>query len=111
MNRPGRRFGELKRIRKIHCGKTAEQGKVFVHDGTCYCLDCIHGGEANCSNKEWMDEWKEIKLPRETSAATTHQSSAEMDATLGDTAVRIADLVTKDSVVATAAADDSVYEY
>jgi len=34
-----------------------------------------------------------------------------MDATLGDTAVRIADLVTKDSVVATAAADDSVYEY
>jgi len=34
-----------------------------------------------------------------------------MDATLGDTAVRIADLATKDSVVAIAAADDAAYEY
>jgi len=111
-NRPGRRFGELKGIPKIHCVKTtAEQGKVFVRDRTCYCLDCIHGDEANCSNKEWLDEWKEIKLPRETSVATTRQSSAEMDATLGDTAVRIADLATKDSMVAIAAADDAAYEY
>ena len=111
-NRPGHRFDELKGIRKIHCVKTtAEQGKVLVRDRTCYRLDCIHGDETNCSNKEWLDAWKEVKLPRETSAATTRQSSAETDAALGDTAVRIADLATEDSVVAIAAADDAAYEY
>lgn len=55
---------------------------------------------------------KEVKLPRETAAPTARQSSEEMDAILGHTAVRIVDLATKDSVVAIADDDDDdAYKY
>lgn len=110
-NRPGSKFGELKGIHKIHCVKTTAERKIFVCERTCFCLDCIHGEEANCCNKEWLHQWKEVKLTRESYAATTRQSAAESDAMLGDTAVRIADLASKDSVVVIAAAEDAAYEY
>ena len=110
--RPGRTFKELKGIRKLHCVKTtAEQGKVFVRSRTCYCIDCINGEEGKCTNKEWVDEWREVQLERESSAATTRQTVETTEAGLLDTAVRIADLATKGSVVAIAAADDPDYEY
>ena len=110
--RPDRSFKTLKGIRKLHCVKTtAEQGRVFVRNRTCYCIDCISGDEGNCSNKEWMDDWKEVRLERESSIATTRQAAEETEATLGDTAVRIADLAAKGSVVAIAAADDPDFEY
>ena len=110
--RPERTFKELKGIRKLHCVKTTpEQGRIFVRNRSCYCLDCISGEEENCSNKEWLDDWQEVKLERESSVATTRQAVRETEATLLDTVVRVADLATKDSVVAIAAADDPVYDY
>ena len=33
-----------------------------MRERTCYCIDCICGEEDQCSNKEWMDEWKDVKL-------------------------------------------------
>lgn len=110
--RQDRTFKALQGIRKLHCVKTtAEQGRVFVRDRTCYCIDCIIGDEKNCSNKEWVDDWREVRLERESSVATTRQAIEETEATLGDTAVRIADLAAKGSVVAIAAADDPDFEY
>ena len=53
-----------------------------------------------------MDIWKEVRLERESPIATTRQAAEETKATPGDTAVRIADLAAKGSLVATAAADD-----
>lgn len=75
---------------------------------SCYC---ISGEEENCSNKEWLDAWKDVKLERESSVATTTQAVEEMEAIPLDTAVRVADLAAKDSVVAIAAADNPDYDY
>ena len=99
--RPDRTFKTLKGIQKLHCIKTtAEQGRVFVQDWTCYCIDCNSGDEGNCNNEEWLDDCKEVRLERESSVATTRQAAEETEATLGGTAVRIADLAAKGSIVA-----------
>ena len=58
-----------------------------------------------------MDDWREVRLEMKSSVATTRQTIEETEATLGDAAVRIADLAAKGSVVATAAADDPDFEY
>jgi hypothetical protein len=52
-----------------------------------------------------------VTLERESSVSTTRQAVEETETILGDTAVRIADLATKGSIVAIAAADDPDYEY
>lgn len=59
---------------------------MFVQSRTFYCIDCIGGDEGKCSNKEWMDDWKEVILERESSVATTRQAVQDTEATLGDTA-------------------------
>ena len=51
-----------------------------------------------------MDDWQEVKLERGSSVASCCQAS------LLDTVVRVADLAAKDSVVATAAAQDPDYD-
>lgn len=110
--RPDRHFRELKGVRKIHSVKTTkEQGRVFVRERTCYCLDCITNEEKECCNKEWVDDWRDIKLEKESTVATTRQAIEETEQGLGDTAVRIADLAIKGSIVAIAAGDDPDYEY
>lgn len=58
-----------------------------------------------------MDDWREVRLKRETSVTTTRQPTEDTEATLGDTAVRISYLAAQGSVVATAAADDHDFEY
>ena len=52
-----------------------------------------------------------MKLERESSVARTRQAVEETEANLLDTAVRVADLAAKDSVVAIAAANDPDYDY
>lgn len=97
--RPERTFKKLKGIRKLHCvNTTPEQGRIFVRNRCCYCFDCISGEEESCSNKEWLDDWQEVKLERESSVATTRKAVRETLATLLDTAVRVAGLAAKDSV-------------
>ena len=60
-NRPGRKFKEVKGIRKLHCIKTgSEQEKVLVRQHSCDCISCTHDDEENCSNKAWLDDWKEV---------------------------------------------------
>jgi len=58
-----------------------------------------------------LDDWQDVKLERESSVATTRQAVEETEANLLDTAVRVADLTAKDSVVAIAAANDPDYDY
>ena len=110
--RPDRIFKELKGIRKLHCvNPTAEQGRVFVRDRSCYCIGCVTGAEETCNNKAWLEDWREVKIERDSTVATTRQAVDTMEATLGETAVKIADTATKDSIVAVAAGDDPDYEY
>ena len=57
----GRKFKEVKGIRKLHCIKTgSEQEKVLARQRSCYCISCTHDDEENCSNKAWLDDWKEV---------------------------------------------------
>ena len=58
-----------------------------------------------------MDDWKEVRLERESSVATTRQAGEENEATLGGTAVRIEDLAAEGRIVAIAAADDPNFDY
>ena len=66
--------------------------------------------ELNCLNKDWLDEWKEVSILREATAATTRQES-EILVLDHDTALHIADLAGKDSTVAIAAIDDPMYDF
>ena len=110
-NRAGRKFTELKGIRKLHCVKTTpQQGKVFVRHRSCYCISCIVNDEENCTNKAWLDEWKPVELTREGDVATTRQAT-EAPILDHDTASYIADLASKGSTVAIAAEDDPVYDF
>ncbi|XP_022801267.1 uncharacterized protein LOC111338965 [Stylophora pistillata] len=110
-NRAGRKFTELKGIRKLHCVKTTpQQGKVFVRHRSCYCISCIVNDEENCTNKAWLDEWKMVELAREGDLATTRQAT-EAPILDHDTASYIADLASKGSTVAIAAEDDPVYDF
>ena len=109
--RPDRHFKDIIGIRKLHCVRTAkQQGRVFVRERTCYCFACINGDEKRCSNKGWLDDWNCIYIERESFAATTRRTAEETEAFQGDTAVRIADMATKGSTVAVAAADDPDYD-
>ena len=65
---------------------TAEQGRVFVRDRSCYCIGCITGAEETCNNKERLEDWREIKIERDSTVATTRQAVDTMEATLRDTA-------------------------
>ena len=109
--RAGRRFRELKGIQKLHCVKTTpQQGKVHVRHRSCYCINCIVNDEEKCTNKAWLDEWKQVELAREGDVATTRQA-AETPVLDQDTASYIADLANKSSTVAIAAEDDPVYDF
>ena len=59
-------------------------------------------------NMEWVGNWKEVKLAREPSGSTTR---AAEDVTTAEKWVQLADLATKDSIVAVTAEDDSHYDY
>lgn len=111
-NRPDRKFKEVKGIRKIHSVKcTTEQGKVFKRDRSCYCLDCLLETGNSCENSEWVDDWEELNIEREASPATTRNAQNNTEQVTTDTAVKIADLAVKGSVVAVAAESDSSYDY
>ena len=105
-NRPGRKFKEVKGIRKLHCIKSgSEQEEVLARQRSCYCISCILDDEENCSNKAWLDDWKEVLVSRDGSVATTRQTTQEFGLDQG-TASHIADLAVKGSTVAIAADDD-----
>lgn len=110
-NRPGRQFKTLKGIMKLHCVKTLpQQEKLLVRLRSCYCVNCVLEDQPNCLNKDWLDEWKEVSVPREAAPATTRQDT-EIPVLDQDTASHIADLAVKGSTVAIAAVDDPVYDF
>ena len=110
-NRPGRKFKEVKGIRKMHCIKSgSEQEEVLARQHSCYCISCILDDEENCSNKAWLDDWKEVLVSRDGSVATTRQTTQEFGLDQG-TASHIADLAVKGSTVAIAADDDPMYDF
>ena len=57
-----------------------------------------------------MDDWKDVSVVQEATAATTRQES-EIPILDHDTASHIADLATQGSTVAIAALDDPVYDF
>ncbi|XP_031553522.1 uncharacterized protein LOC116290592 [Actinia tenebrosa] len=110
--RPDRMFKELKGIRKLHSIKTtSRQGRVFVRNCSCYCCSCVDNNGKECANKQWVDDWREVKLERESSAATTRQAASETDTDFEERAFRIADLATKGSTIAIAAEEDPYYDF
>ena len=101
----------MKGIKKLHCIKTgSEQEKVLARQRSCYCISCTHDDEENCSNKAWLDDWKEVLVSRDGSVATTRQTTQEFGLDQG-TASHIADLAVKGSTVAIAADDDPMYDF
>ena len=57
-----------------------------------------------------MDDWKEVTISRDSTVATTRHTREE-NAVDHDSAVHIADLARKGSIVAVAAEDDPISEY
>lgn len=110
-NREGRKFKEVKGIRKWHCVKSlAQQEQVSIRYRSCYCISCIADDESHCTNKAWLDDWKEVNIARDGSVATTRQAREENILDY-DTASHIADLATNGSTVAIAADDDPMYDF
>lgn len=108
-NREGGRFCTVKGIRQLHSVRTcSEQLKVFTRERSCYCHGCIVENFDSCENKEWVGNWKEIVLSREPSGVMTRTTE---DASTIEHSVQVADLATKDSIVAVAAEEDSHYDY
>ena len=66
--------------------------------------------EETCSNKAWLDDWKEVSICREGSVAATRHA-AEAPILDRDTAAHTADLAVKGSTVAIAADDDPMYHF
>ena len=108
-NREGGRFCAVKGIRQIHSVRTcSEQLKVFTRERSCYCYDCLVESYDRCENKQWVGNWKEIKLSREPSGTSTRGTE---EVATHEESVQLADLATKDSIVAVAAEDDAHYDY
>ena len=99
----------MKGIRQLHSVRTcSEQLKIFTRERACYCHDCLAGCYNRCENTEWVDDWKEVKLARKPSGSTTIVAE---DVTTTEKWAQLADLATKDSIVAVGAEDDSHYDY
>lgn len=65
-NRSDRHFKAIRGIRQLHCVKSLpQQEKLLVRYRSCYCISCITDDEDQCLNKEWMDDWKKIDIPRQ----------------------------------------------
>ena len=98
----------MKSIRQLHSVKTcSEQLKIFTRARACYCHNCLARCYNGRENMEWVGNWKEVKLAREPSGSTTRTAE---DVTTTEKWVQLADLATKDSIVAVAARDDSHYD-
>lgn len=108
-NRPGRRFKEVKGIRKLHSVKsTTRQKSVMVRQRSCYCHECLHETSEQCQNQSMVSEWQEVQLTAEGSRPNLRADDQLADQ---DTACRVADLAEKGSTVAIAAEDDPFYDY
>ena len=106
----GRHFNTIKGIRKLHSVVTSpRQLKVHVRQCSCNCGECLYENYPDCKNKEYVDDFREVKLEREASAAVTH-SQADQTPEAQPVHLHVADLVSKDSIIAIAAEDDS-YDY
>ena len=70
--REGRRFNTIKGIRKLYSVITSlQQLKVHIRQRCCYCSECLYENYPDCKNKEYVDDFREVKLEREASAAVT----------------------------------------
>ena len=108
-NRPGRKFKEVKGIRKIHSIQTTPtQCKISTRQRSCVCDECLLGNSNSCLNSEFVDKWQGIEMSRDgqVAVARQHQDTTENERVNG-----IADLVEAGSIVAIAAADDTCYDY
>ena len=108
-NRPGRKFKEVKGIRKIHSIQTTPtQCKISTRQRSCVCDECLLGNSNSCLNSEFVDKWQGIEMSRDgqVAVARQHQDTTENERVNG-----IADLVETGSIVAIAAADDACYDY
>lgn len=110
-HREGRRFNTIKGIRKLHSVATSpQQLKVHVRQRSCYCGECLYENYPDCKNKEYVDDFREVKLEREASAAVT-RSQADQTPEAQPVHLHVADLVSKDSIIAIAAEEDDSYDY
>lgn len=110
-HREGRRFNTIKGIRKLHSVVTSSrQLKVLVRQHSCYCGECLYTNYPGCKNKEYVDDFREVELERKASAAVT-RSRADETPEAQPVHLHVADLVSKDSIIAIAAEEDASYDY
>jgi len=96
----GRRFNTIKGIRKLHSVVTSpQQLKVRVRQCSCYCGECLYRNYPDCKNKEYVDDFREVKLEREACAAVTC-SQADQTPETQPVHLHVADLVSQDSIIA-----------
>ena len=108
-NRPDGNFRTLKGIRQLHSVRAcSEQLKFFVRERACYCFSCLEEDYSECENQQWVEQWREVQLQREPSAAQTRSTEDAGDI---EHSINLAELAGEGSVVAVAADEDMDYEY
>lgn len=66
------------KVRKIHCIRSCgEAGKLYVRELSCYCDGCVVGKYDECTNKEWVMPWRELKIKQEDKNATVSSDTQE----------------------------------
>lgn len=107
-NRLESRFREVKGVHTIDSVRaTAQQLKVFTRSRSSYYLDCLNEDYDSCKSRALVGDWREVSLQREDSLPQTRSDEGTASA---EYSLMVADLATKDSVVAVAA-DDPQYDY
>ena len=62
----GRHFNTIKAIRKLHSVITSPQRlKIHIRQRSCYCGECLYENYPGCKNKEYVNDFREVKLGRE----------------------------------------------
>jgi len=80
-----------------------------VRKRSCYCGECLYENFDTSQNKELVDSLQEIILQREAFAATTPAQSENPVAEPAH--LHVADLVNKDSLIATAVDEGDSCDY
>lgn len=105
-NRRYRNFKEVPSIRKLHSVTAGSRNQTLrVRQLSCYCSKCIDQLYQECENKARVDAWEEVEIIPEVAdrRCTRSETNEEL--------VRVVDLISKNSIVAIASADQDEEYY
>jgi len=105
-HREGRHFNTVRSIWKLHSVVTSQELKGLVRQRSCYCGECLYKKYLGCKNKDHVDGFRDVELEREASAEVIHSWDDETSEAQ-PVHLHLAELVSKDSIIAITVEDES----